>query len=116
MAYKCEKETRERASAFVIDLNNAGYDFSVRPDTVRDYVIKIDCLSDGMLRIYYKPSKRIYTLDFTEYRGADKDSINDLWNGSPREDHAIKKCRQMKADMSRMRTVRILTVLFRMAR
>jgi ribonuclease HI len=84
--YLYSNEVMARGSEFAEILIKNGYEAYADPDSVRDYMIKIAVKKNkkeaGFIRIYYKPSKGKYTIDFTEYNGKDDaGEIECLWSG-----------------------------------
>jgi len=84
--YLYEKEVRVKASEFSARLKSRGFDASVLEKEIRDYMIKIFLFKDrqdlGKVKIYYKPSKKSYTLDLSELKDTSfKNEIESLWHG-----------------------------------
>jgi ribonuclease H-related protein len=88
--YLYEAETRSRGSEFIDVLQQAGYKASIGADAFRNYVVKISVSHNaatlGYIKVYYKPSKKTYTLDLSELLDARfKENISQLWNGERTE-------------------------------
>jgi len=86
MKYLYEDEVRGRGGEFSLALNAAGFEASVEDDSARDYMIKIAVRRGGSLcgkiRIYYKPSKKKFTMDATELTDKSvSDIIQSVWDG-----------------------------------
>lgn len=86
MKYLYEDEVREKGASFARSLCDAGFSASVDTDSARDYMIKIIVahgdIPCGKLRIYYKPSKKSFTMDGTELTNKSFiDSITSVWEG-----------------------------------
>jgi ribonuclease HI len=84
--YLYEAETRSRGSEFIDVLQHAGYKASIGSDAFRNYVVKITVSHNGTtlgyIKVYYKPSKKIYTLDLSELLDVRfKENITCLWKG-----------------------------------
>jgi ribonuclease H-related protein len=111
--YLYEKEVRAKASTFSESLESRGFVASVNIKEIRDYMIKISLSKNmqdiGKVKIYYKPSKKSYTLDLSELKETGfKDEIESLWHGrdvtatNPREQTAISSEYQAYVDGSFM--------------
>ena len=104
MKYLYEDEVRDKGGKFSFALNATGFDASVEDDSARDYMIKIAIRRGGSpcgkIRIYYKPSKKIFTMDSTEL--TDKsvlDVIQAVWDGKSVEPvETISHTREVKSD------------------
>jgi ribonuclease H-related protein len=88
--YLYETETRSRGTEFIDVLQRAGYAASIGSDAFRNYVVKITVSHNGTaigcIKVYYKPSKKAYTLDLSEIRdNRFKENITVLWNGGSSE-------------------------------
>ncbi|HEY1406694.1 MAG TPA: RNase H family protein [Spirochaetota bacterium] len=84
--YLYEDEVLARGASFSAELMSAGFDAAVEKGSVRNYVVKVvvgrGSNAMGKLRIYYKPSKKQYTLDFTELTDRSyADAIQSVWTG-----------------------------------
>jgi ribonuclease HI len=87
-AYKYSEEVSEKGFAFAEILRKNDFDAVADKSSIRDYMIKItiqkDDLDIGKLRIYYKPSKKSYTIDMTEMKESRwNEIIRSLWEGKP---------------------------------
>jgi ribonuclease H-related protein len=88
--YLYESETRSRGGEFIEVLQRAGYKASIGSDAFRNYVVKISISHNdaalGSIKVYYKPSKKTYTLDLSELHDVRyKENIMSIWNGGNSE-------------------------------
>ena len=72
MSYKCEEELREKATAFVTALADAGIAAEIVPGSARDFLIKVSLSRAGRLyghvNLNYSPTKRHFSLKPHELR------------------------------------------------
>lgn len=100
MKYLYEDEVRGRGGEFSLALKAAGFEASVEDDSARDYMIKIAVRRGGSpcgkIRIYYKPSKKKFTMDSTELTDKSvSDIIQSVWDGKSVE--TVKDMREEKS-------------------
>lgn len=84
--YLYQKETHATASSFAERLSASGLDAVIGKDPSRDYMTRITVTygkaACGSVKVYYKPSKKCYTLDCSELKDASlKKGIETIWDG-----------------------------------
>jgi ribonuclease HI len=84
--YLYQKETLATASSFAERLSSSGLSAGIGADPSRDYMTRITVSSGGKtagsIKVYYKPSKKCYTLDCSELRDQSlKKGIETIWDG-----------------------------------
>jgi ribonuclease H-related protein len=84
--YLYQKETLATASSFAERLSSSGLSAVIGSDPSRDYMTRITVSFNktacGSVKVYYKPSKKCYTLDCSELKDASlKKGIETIWDG-----------------------------------